>query len=117
MNTNDFLQAYRKVMYRMNVVRPRVRCKDGYTVSIQAGYGLYFIPREDADHYETVELGYPSKADKKLMPYAEDKSSPLETVYAYVPVALVDSVLEKHGGIVGADFSNDQAGRWRDVQK
>lgn len=113
MTSNEFLQKYRLVRHGMNVTRPRVKCADGWTVSVQAGWGIYSTPREDADRYEAVELGYPSKADKKLMPYAEDKSCPMGTVYAYVPVGLVDSVLEKHGGIVGADFSNDQAGYWK----
>ena len=113
MNTNEFLQAYRRVEFGMNVTRPRVRCADGYTVSIQAGRGLYSSPRVDADSYTHVELGYPNKEDPELFDYAECRDEPKGTVYAAVPVELVDRVLQKHGGIVGADFSNDQAGKWR----
>ena len=44
---------------------------------------------------------------------AEDPEAPTDTVYAFVPIKLVDSVLEMHGGIVGADMSNDGAGVWK----
>ena len=74
---------------------------------------MYSIPRIDAGAYTAVELGYPSAPDEELRPYAENAEDLLETVYGYVPVGIVDAVLEKHGGIVGADFSNDQAGYWK----
>jgi hypothetical protein len=35
-----------------------------------------------------------------LMEYVEDKNRPMDTVYAYVPVFLVSTVIAKHGGIV-----------------
>ena len=113
MTNNDFLQKYRRVEYGMNVTRPRVRCADGYTVSVQAGYGLYSIPRADADRYKNVELGYPSTIDEELDEYAESPGG----VYGYVPVRLVDKVLEKHGGIVGTDFLNVTPGNWPDDQR
>lgn len=111
---NDFLQKYRLVRFDMNVTRPRVRFADGYTVSVQAGWGLYSLPRCDSAHYAMVELGYPSAEDDELRGYAENEEDLLATVYAYVPVSVVDKVLQKHGGIVGADFSNDQAGYWKE---
>lgn len=114
MTVNEFLQKYRLVRYEMNVTRPRVKCADGYTVSVQAGRGMYSTPRADADEYTAVELGYPSAADEELRPYAENEEILLGTVYGFVPISLVDDALRKHGGIVGADFSNDQAGYWKD---
>ena len=33
------------------------------------------------------------------MDYCEDDENPCGTVYGYVPVELVDRVIEKHGGI------------------
>lgn len=91
---NGFLQKYRRVEFGMNVTRPRIKCADGYSVSAQAGYGIYSVPRTDADSYNSVELGYPSKEDEELIPYAEDQGSPLDTVYAYVPTEIVDEVLK-----------------------
>ena len=85
----------------MGNVMPRVHCNDGYNVSIQAGRGLYSAPRIDhyLGGYVSVELGFPSSIDEEFKPYAEDENDWCNTVYAYVPVSLVNKVLERHGGI------------------
>ena len=103
MKINEFLRNYRMQCNGIQVVRPRVKCADGYTVSVQAGEYHYCSPRADVDHFDKVELGYPSDEDSELMDYAEEEERPCE---------LVDGVLAKHGGIVDADFSNDMAGFW-----
>lgn len=72
----------------------------------------YSDPRCDAEWYDRVELGYPTSGDDELRDYAENGKKLCGTVYGFVPVGLVDEVLTKHGGIVGADFSNDEAGIW-----
>ena len=57
-------------------------------------------PRIDnAEKYEEVELGYPSAADDLITDYAEGDTY-TDTVYGYVPVEIVDKLIEKHGGIV-----------------
>lgn len=116
MKVNEFLQKYRRVEFGLNVTRPRVRCADGFTVSVQAGYGLRSLPGDDAVFYTHVELGYPSEVEEDLLLYEEDEEHPDDTVYNYVPVTLVDEVFEAHGGIAGADFSNDRTGKWRGWQ-
>ena len=113
MTINEFLRKFRRVEHGMNVTRPSVLCADGFTVSAQAGWGIYSTPHGNADAYTHVELCYPSRKEEALLEYAENRKLPTDTVYAYVPVELVDKVLEAHGGITGADFSNDQAGKWR----
>lgn len=70
MTINEFLRKYRRVEHGMNVTRPRVLCADGFTVSVQAGCGIYSIPRGDADDYTHVELGYPSQGEEALLKYA-----------------------------------------------
>ena len=110
-----FLQRYRQVRFGMNVTRPRVMCADGYSVSVQAGRGIYSTPRADADGYACVELGYPNMEDAELTPHAENPDAPLDTVSASVPVEIVDAVLEKHGGITGSDFSNGTAVEWSTI--
>lgn len=112
MTTNQFLQKFRLVKFNMNVTRPMVKCADGYTVSVQAGYGIRSHPQADADEYTAVELGYPSQSDEEIIPYAENTNRPCETVYNFVPVEIVDKLFEKHGGIVGADFSNVSLDMW-----
>lgn len=106
MTANDFLQKYRKIdEYGYNVTRPRVRCADGYTVSMQAGKGLYSSPRYDANYYTYVELGFPNMKDELISEYAEDPEKDPKTVYS-VPIEIADELFARHGGIVGADMSN-----------
>lgn len=112
MNTNDFLQKFRVVRFGSNIARPRIKCADGFTVSVQAGKGLRSCPNDDADEYRAVELGYPSQEDDLILDYTEDVFDPCATVYNFVPIETVDELLSKHGGIVGADFSNDIAHYW-----
>lgn len=109
-----------------NIVRPRVICNDGFSVSLQANNIAYCTPRitqgllegklyfdgsfdfdgngtngfiDEFIPYVEVELGYPSEVDENLLPYAEDASNPTNTVYGYVPIEIVDSMIQRHGGI------------------
>lgn len=106
MNTNDFLKATENLAYvtengrQFAMPRPHVICRDGFVVSIQANSYTYSAPREDhCGFYSEVELGYPNRYDELLDDYAEDPLHPTYTVYPYVPVEIVDKLLEKHGGI------------------
>jgi len=79
----------------------RVVCKDGYSVSVQASNTSYCEPRiNDAERYESVELGFPSHSDDMIIKYAEDEYSPCDTVYGWVPVHVVNLLLAKHGGMI-----------------
>lgn len=49
--------------------------------------------------YESVELGYPSMEDELINEYAEDDSDYTKTVYGYVPIEIVEELINKHGGI------------------
>lgn len=80
---------------------PRLMCGDGFTISIQANGFAYCLPRKWEGPYTHVECGFPSSEESDLMEYAEDPSDPTGTVYGYVPVEIVKSVLKKHGGVVG----------------
>lgn len=128
MNTNQFLEAfwcgtvhtYSDWSSFQQFRRPFVICKDGFGVSIQASEDHYceprksqidmsrfsFIPRWRSQirvskfkPYKSVELGFPTEADEELIGYAENPNVPMDTVYGWVPVEIVDKVLEKHGGI------------------
>ena len=78
---------------------PRVICKDGFKMSVQAGQSLYSEPRDVADRYEEAEVGFPSTEEILLTSYAEDRENLCGTVYGYVPCSIIDQVIEKHGGI------------------
>lgn len=110
MNTNEFLKKF----YRQTLIgkgtglestiqdlRPMAVCADGFQISIQASQCHYCSPRRDGYiDYKEVELGFPSQAEEMIRDYAEDDDL-TRTVYGYVPVELVDRVLQKHGGIAG----------------
>lgn len=102
---SDFLKVtcrvYKVGGVEMQDTRPRIVCKDGFSISVQGGEALYSRPRKNLRDgaYKEVECGFPSQKEELLMKYAEDTSKPTETVYAYVPVSVVEQVLEKHGGM------------------
>ena len=78
----------------------RIKCNDGFEMSVQVGDGNYCNPRKDnSDFYLEAEVGYPSEKEELLMPYIEDESSPTKTVYGYVPLDVIVDVINKHGGI------------------
>ncbi len=80
-------------------------CKDGFTMSVQAHYAAYCSPRiDDAPRYTAVEIGYPSRPEPLLLGWAENEDQPTNTVYGYVPVAMVSMVCAKHGGVVSGDL-------------
>lgn len=85
----------------IDVIRPRIVCKDGYSVSVQASRFHCCQPRIDgADKYESIELGFPNREDTLINDYAEDDGCYTDTVYGYVPVEVVNELIKKHGGIV-----------------
>lgn len=109
LNTNLFLKLTRHeeeidglyFVGKKLSIRPKVICKDGFKISIQASEYHYCSPRtNEATLYDKVELGYPSEKEDLIMEYAEDDNDPTEIVYGFVPVKIVDKMLEKHGGIV-----------------
>ena len=80
----------------------RLHCNDGFSMSVQAHEYNYCSPRvkpEETDCYYQVEVGFPSEREELLMEYVEDYDNPTDTVYGYVPVGVVQEVIEKHGGI------------------
>ena len=85
-------------MYKRNKL---VICADGFRMSVQAHDGAYCEPRLDAQKkYTLVEIGFPSKEESLIMPWAESPDDPTGTVYGYVPVDIVSNVIVKHGGMV-----------------
>ncbi len=117
---NDLYRFAREVCVRNNFVGedklfhgfilPRVVCKDGWSISIQAGRCMYSFPREDlADEYSAFELGYASQHEPLLDEWAEtiwtleenprNMTDYTKCIFPFTPVEVIDAVLEKHGGI------------------
>ena len=82
---------------------PRVYCKDGFNISIQAHNGNYCASengtREFGLDWNEVEWGFPSAEIDAVKYNAEDENNTMGTVGAYVDVDLLDSLLNEHGGI------------------
>ena len=93
------INKYMKENRNRNIAK-RVICKDGFSLSVQAHDGAYCSPRDnDAYPYSLVEVGFPSEEPELIMKFCEDSSDPTETVYGYVPVKLVENLIDLHGGI------------------
>ena len=79
---------------------PRIVCADGFSLSAQASKYHYCTPRETGESYYThVEVGFPSAVEDVLLQYADDSTNPTETVYGWVPVEVVEAIVDEHGGV------------------
>jgi hypothetical protein len=100
---NDYCRQHRAgltPLYGFYPPLPRIVCADGFSMSVQGNYGAYCAPRDsyESGYYE-VEVGYPSERVPELMEYAEDSTKPTDTVYGYVPVEVVERIVDDHGGL------------------
>lgn len=87
---------------------PRVFCKDGFNISIQANKGNYCASengvRQFGVNWKEVEWGFPSeridgeKYNAEEYHWNEDCDT-RNTVGGYVSVELLDELLNEHGGI------------------
>ena len=83
----------------------RIKCADGFSMSVQANSTAYCSPRSDnAASYDEVEVGFPNKPEPLLERYAENPENLTETVYGWVPSQTVLDVIVKHGGIVSGEL-------------
>lgn len=80
--------------------KKRIVCADGFSMSVQANEFAYCTPRTDEGPHTHFEIGFPSQVEPLLMKWAESPDDPTGSVYAYVPAAVIDAVIAKHGGIV-----------------
>lgn len=74
-------------------VRPVIVCRDGATISIQASWSHYCLPRDNTGPYTHVEVGYPSHD----WPEAEQWHDG-DGIYSCVPVQVAYNYITQHGG-------------------
>lgn len=96
MNVKEFLKT------TQGPIRKVALCSDGFSISIQGSRCHYCSPKLDLDdgNYESLELGFPSESDSLIIKYADHPTVPTKSIYAYVPMNTVETLIEKHGGIV-----------------
>jgi hypothetical protein len=81
-------------------VIPRIVCKNGLSLYVQAGSHNYCMPRSDRGPWRTFEVGYPSRYIPDLMPYVENDSiPPTDSVYSNVPGSLINKIVQRSGGL------------------
>ena len=89
----------------MRDFNPRIVCRDGFSMSVQAFSSSYCLPRQDEGPHTHMEGGFPSSAplDPELLESRENihnDGDPCETVYPYVAREVFEREFALHGGIV-----------------
>lgn len=110
MDLNEYLTKQREEFFKENPdllesgfdhwVAKWIRCKDGFKISVQSNSGAYSSPRDGVGPWHMVECGFPSEVPTEIMQYCEDPYNPTGTVYGYVPIELVEQMIENHGGFM-----------------
>lgn len=98
MNLNEYLNSQRNVDEPFHLFK-RIECQDGFSLSVQAMDAAYCQPRDNIGPWYTVEVGFPSAKPEFIMDFCENPDKPMETVYGYVPVELVEKLIDFHGGV------------------
>ena len=81
----------------------RLVLANGVSLSIQASSTHYCSPRISTQYsqYSKFEVGFPSHRIEALMPYCDDTDNPTGTVYAYVPLEVLEQYIASAGGVIG----------------
>jgi len=98
MNLQEFVTLTRDEQ-KDYTFRNRIVCNDGFSMSVQGSEGLYCQPRENSPIFTKMEIGFPSEQEDLIMEFAETPENPTDTVYGYVPVEIIQKVIDKHKGI------------------
>ena len=96
LSPNDYYQAKPFIL-------PRIRCKDGFSVSYQIGSTHYCESNNGyrvlGDTWKMVEFGFPSYKEELLEPHKEEEDEPLTNSVGMIPIEIAQQVIDKHGGI------------------
>lgn len=94
-------------------VRPALLCHDGFEMSVQAspGHNCNFYTILDSPDpfvpgsvdYKTAEVYCLSQPEPLFASVIEGESDGIEDPIGYVPLELIQQVVDAHGGIVGYD--------------
>ncbi len=93
----DTLEKYgRACGIAHNLLAPII-CTDGTFLSVQCGYGYHSTPDVnglDLHEYESFEVRTAVKDSGDFALYMDD-----ENMYSYVPTDIIESLIERHGGV------------------
>lgn len=99
MQINDLFEGRKINSAGVPELAKKITCQSGLELSVQASGIHYSTPRSNYGPYTEVEVGKTTQVVDELLPYAENANTPTETVYGYVPIEVVQQVIENHGGI------------------
>ncbi len=94
--------TFKEFMTKCGAVRhrPKIVCTDGFKMSIQGNEMTYSIPKKVATEFQAMEIGFPSQQEDLIMEFIDrTEHDPTQSVYGYIPIDLIEKVIEKHGGI------------------
>jgi hypothetical protein len=97
-------QRYRGAGGSGAAIFPCMKLADGLEMSVQGHFGAYSWPRGDfEERYDQVEIMAPRDIPE-LADYQRDcNACGEEMIYPYVPVSVVNELIEKRGGLAGED--------------
>ena len=101
----SFLTYWNKLEEKEGLIKPRIVCNDGFSVSCQAHFGSSCDSRgwETMEDIIDMELGFPSQADDLITPYADkpyyEKTDLTDTIYPSTPIDVIVNLINAHGGI------------------
>ena len=90
-------------------ILPEITCQDGFSISVQCGFGHYSEPEVKKltdglpENPLKFELGFPSKYESMLTPYQHclpyHKKNFKKHIFGWVPMSVVNEIIKKHGGL------------------
>lgn len=100
MNINEYIEKFRDGERERVTITPKIKCNDGFKISVQASVAHYCRPDNNYGPHTHVECGYPSHECERLIEYAQRPEDLTGTVYPYVPIEVIEEVIRDHGGMV-----------------
>ena len=85
------------IEHRIGRLAKWLKMKDNFIMSVQASESHHCNPARDAGPWESFEVMFPGNHDMLAQPYREYEDS---DIYAFVPLKVIETIIEAHGGLV-----------------
>ena len=100
-------------------MRKRFTCNNGLSFSLQTTDSNYCTPRKtNSPSWSHVEIGFPNRRVEALMPYADGAwrdCPPADDVYAYVPMTIIQKMIDDNDGLIAQDLPRYTTVRFGDA--
>jgi hypothetical protein len=108
MTLNEYIATEKDKATHATLPIAAVVCIDGFTISVQASRHHYCEPRENDGPWTHVECGFPSEAVPTIEDYKDGDDNDCESVFAGVPIELVEELIASHGGRIITEGTIEQ---------